>query len=77
MDRRLNAWVEAHPKGGAISTGLVAGLLAFLLGLLIFRKPAWSLFALAALASGGATYFNAVFRRQDRERSERRPRHPD
>ena len=74
--QRLTVWVEAHPRGGAVVVGLVAGLLAFLLGLLIFRRPVWNLFITAALAAGGATYFNALFRRQDRERSQRRPRPP-
>jgi hypothetical protein len=76
VTQRLTEWVDAHPRGGAVVVGLVAGLLAFLLGLLIFRRPAWNLFVIAALAAGGATYFNALFREQDRERSQRRPRPP-
>ena len=75
-NHRLTRWVEAHPRAGAVVAGLVAGLLAFLLGLLLFSRPVWNLFVYAALAAGGATYLNALVRRQDRERSERRPQHP-
>jgi hypothetical protein len=74
MDRRLTAWVEAHPKTGAIIAGLAAGVLAFLLGLLIFREPVWRLFGVATLGTGVGTYLTAFFRRQDLERLERRRR---
>ena len=74
--QRLTVWVQAHRIGGAVVVGLVAGLVAFLLGLLIFRRPVWNLFVIAALAAGGATYFDVLFREQDREQSQRRPRPP-
>jgi ABC-type uncharacterized transport system permease subunit len=74
MDRRMTAWVDAHPLAGAIMAGLVGGLVAFLLLWLFLREQGDALFgaAVAALGTGLGTYFTAFFRRQDREWQERR-----
>lgn len=80
LDRRLTALADEHPRHAAILTGLAAGLLtaplALLLGQLLFREWAWGLVINAAVvatfAAGLSTYTRAVWRRQDRERLERR-----
>jgi hypothetical protein len=80
LDRRLTALADEHPRRTAVLTGLAAGLLAaplaLLLGRLLFREWAWGLVINAAVvatfAAGFSTYTRAVWRRQDRERLERR-----
>jgi hypothetical protein len=83
LDRRLTALADEHPWRVAalagLAAGLVAALLAFLIGRLLFREWAWgrslvSAAVVAAFAVGFSTYTRAVWRRQDRERGERRRR---
>jgi hypothetical protein len=56
MNRRLTSWAEADPIGIALISGFVAGLLAFLLGLLALGDRVWTLVIIASVATGGATY---------------------
>jgi hypothetical protein len=80
LDRRLTALADEHPRRAAILAGLAAGLLAaplaLLLGRLQFREWAWGLVINAAVVAtfvaGFSTYTRTVWRRQDRERLERR-----
>jgi hypothetical protein len=71
----MTAWEDAHPLTAAITTGLVVGLVAFLLLWLILRDQVWGGFGSligGAVAAGGATYLRAYLRRKDREWLERR-----
>jgi hypothetical protein len=71
----MTAWSDAHPITAAIMTGLVVGLVAFLLLWLILREQVWGGLAGligGAVGAGGATYTRAFFRRKDRELLERR-----
>jgi hypothetical protein len=84
LDARLTALADEHPRRAAVLTGLAAGLLAaplaLLVGRLLFGDWAWGRFInaaiIAAFAAGFSTYMRAVWRRQDRERLERRRQRP-
>jgi hypothetical protein len=84
LDARLTALADEHPRRAAVLTGLAAGLLAaplaLLVGRLLFGDWTWGRFInaaiIAAFAVGFSTYTRAVWRRQDRERLERRRQRP-
>ena len=70
----MAAIAEAHPIPYAVAVGLVAGMLAFLIGWLARREWIWFLFVMAAVVAGASTYTGTRWRQQDRKL---RQRHQD
>jgi membrane protein implicated in regulation of membrane protease activity len=77
LDHRIGTIAETHPFRYAVAVGLAAGVLAFLIGWLARREWIWFLFVMAAVVAGTSSYAGARWRRQERERLERRRQQPE
>jgi hypothetical protein len=77
LDHRIGTFAETHLFRYAVAVGLAAGVLAFLIGWLARREWIWFLFVMAAVVAGASSYASARWRRQERERLERRRQQPE
>jgi hypothetical protein len=76
MNRRLAVLMDAYPMPVAIAQGLAAGVLALLAVRLLFGQWSWLPLIMAAVVAGASSYTGARWRRQERERLERRRQQP-
>jgi membrane protein implicated in regulation of membrane protease activity len=73
----MAAIAEAHPSRYAIAVGLVAGMLAFLIGWLARRDWIWFLFIVAAVVAAACTYTGTRWRQHEGKRLEQDHQDPD
>jgi ABC-type branched-subunit amino acid transport system permease subunit len=71
------AFAKAHPSRYAVAAGLVAGVLAFLIGWLARREWIWFLFIMAAVVAAASTYTMTRWHQQDGNRLEQHRQDPD
>ena len=73
----MAAIAQAHPLRYAIAVGLVAGVLAFLIGWLTRREWTSFLCVMAAVVAAASTYTGTRWRQKDGKRLEQHHQDPD